>query len=318
MNIPLVNKSELTKIIRGKILAGGFHQVGIAAAEKLDKSELLVNWLKAGKHGSMSWMKNHVEARLDIKRFLPEARSVVMAAQNYYTDHTQSEDPSKGKISRYAWGRDYHKIIRKKLKIILLEMKQLYPGIEGKVFVDTAPVQEKLWAAQAGIGWLGKNTNIISRAYGSWIFLGGLALTIELEYDQPATDFCGKCHACIDACPTGALRPYSIDASRCISYLTIENKDDEIPVEFQDKLQNWIFGCDICQEVCPWNRKAVPTDEIRYHPDPAHIAPDLEEMTRLSEEDFKKQFAGSPVLRAKHKYFIRNVKTVLKSGQKSG
>ncbi len=308
-----MSKLTLTSFIKDNLLDAGFHQVGIARAEKLQRADYLTNWLAGSNHGTMRWMENYPEKRKDITKYFPSARSVVIVAHNYYTDIPHSRSMKKGKISRYAWGRDYHKIIKKTLKGIFNRIKEIQPEVEGRLFVDTAPVQEKLWAQQAGIGWQGKHTNIISREYGSWIFLGGIALNIELEYEQPAIDHCGKCTACIDACPTNALEPYVLDARRCISYLTIENKDKQIPPEFEGKMQNWIFGCDICQDVCPWNRKAIVTNESHYYPEQNNIAPDLEDLSKINEDEFRNRFAKSPVSRTRYKYFSRNVKTVLKN-----
>ena len=306
-------KSQLTMQIKKQVVASGFHKVGIAAARPLDKSIHLNEWLKTKKHGTMNWMETNIEKRMDVTKLYPEARSVISVAHNYYTDYQHSNDPGKGKISRYAWGKDYHKIIKKKLKNLLKEIQTLDDSIEGRIFVDTAPIQDKLWAQEAGIGWQGKNTNIITREMGSWIFLGEIVINKELEYDQPAIDFCGSCTACIDACPTDALESYKIDATKCLSYLTIEYWDQSIPKEFESKMNNWVFGCDICQDVCPWNKFAVETDEPGYQPEKGNISPDLSELNQLSEDQFKKRFSKSPVYRAKYNNFIRNVRTVINS-----
>ena len=305
------DKSQLTQEIKKRVLDFGFQKVGIAAARPLDKSGFLKQWIDSGKHGAMHWMETNLEKRLDVIKLYPEAKSVISVAHNYYTEHRHSVDISKAGISRYAWGKDYHKIIKKKLKILLNDLKKIDPSINGRIYVDTAPIQDKLWAEQAGIGWQGKNTNILNKQMGSWFFLGEIVIDKELDYDQQAVNYCGSCQACIEACPTNALEPYKIDATKCISYLTIEYRDQQIPPDLAVNMNNWVFGCDICQEVCPWNRFAAETKESGYYPDPGNISPDLEELSRLSEEQFKKRFSKSPVYRAKYKNFMRNVNTVI-------
>ncbi len=313
----MTNKAKLTKLIKEEARALGFHLVGIAAAEPLPQAPYLKEWLAAGRQGTMYWMAAHVEKRQDVRKLVPEAKSVISVAQNYYTPFAHSEDESKARISRYAWGKDYHKIIKKKLKQLLQTIHSRVSSVEGRLFVDTAPIQDKLWAQQAGIGWQGKNTNIINREYGSWIFLGELVVNIELEYDEPAVDYCGSCTACIDACPTDALQPYRIDARRCISYLTIEMRNEPIPNDLTDKLSGWVFGCDICQDVCPWNRFARDTDETAYYPREENITPSFDELLQLDEIAYKKRFKDTPVLRAKFNDFIRNVKAAGLSSPKS-
>ena len=307
------NKSQLTSQIKEKALSIGFHKVGIASAQTLEKSGYLDEWLKLNRHGTMDWMATNLDKRKDVTKLYPDAKSVISVAHNYYTNHTHSNDPAKGKISRYAWGKDYHKIIKKKLKNLLKEIQNIDSSIEGRIFVDTAPIQDKLWAQAGGIGWQGKNTNILTREMGSWIFLGEIVINKELEYDRSGIDYCGSCSACIDVCPTQALEPYKLDATKCLSYLTIEYWNQPIPEEFESRMNNWIFGCDICQDVCPWNKFAVETDEPGYQPGEGNISADLNELNRLDEEQFKKRFGKSPVFRAKYQNFIRNVRTVLKN-----
>ena len=307
--------AEKTSRIKKLLLEAGFDKAGIAPAALLPKVEYLKTWLAEGRHGEMHWMENYLDKRLDIRKLYPEARSVIMAAHNYYTPDRHSTDKSTGKISRYAWGRDYHTIIKKKLKKVLQQFRELDPQMEGRIFTDTAPVQEKLWAAQAGLGWQGKHTNLITREYGSWVFLGGIVINQELEYDNPVQDFCGRCTACIDACPTAALKPYQMDARRCLSYLTIEYWDKAIPSEFSTKMENWVFGCDICQDVCPWNSNAKLTAESRYHPAAENVTPSLNALVTLNETAFKTRFKKSPVYRAKYQNFIRNVKTVIQNNK---
>lgn len=306
--------SEISRIIKEAANSLGFEKVGIAPAKKLEHSDYLDQWLKAGYHGSMRWMENYLEKRKDVTKLFPDAKSVVAVGLNYYAAQKHSQDITHAKISRYAWGNDYHKIIKKKLKQLLLEIKKVDNTIDGRLCVDTAPIQDKLWAAEAGIGWQGKNTNILTRDYGSWIFLGELVLNKELAYDSPMPDHCGSCSACIDACPTQALVPYKLDATKCISYLTIEMWDMPIPKEYANKLENWIFGCDICQDVCPWNRFEKETALIDFHPAEDNIRPNLHELEKMSETQFKNRFKKSPVYRAKWQNFIRNIKAVLKTG----
>jgi len=306
-----MNKSELTEFIKQQALTIGFTKAGVAPAKKLEHSDYLAQWLKAGYHGAMHWMENYTDKRRDVTKLFPGAKSVVAVALNYYTDHKHAADKSYGKISRYAWGKDYHTILKKKLKQLLLAIKKIDPAIEGRLCVDTAPMQDKLWAAESGIGWQAKNTNIINREFGSWIFLGELILNVELEYDTSIEDYCGNCTACIDACPTDALVPYKLDATKCISYLTIEMWDKPIPDEYHDKMDNWIFGCDICQDVCPWNRFQKATNDPDFHPAEGNVNPVLIDLQNMTEDQFKKRFKKSPVFRAKWKNFIRNVKTVI-------
>jgi len=303
--------SDISAFIKEKATSLGFEKVGIAPAKKLERSDYLDKWLKDGYQGSMHWMENYLEMRKDVTKLFPGAKSVVAVALNYYTDHPHSKNKIHGKISRYAWGKDYHKILKKKLKQLLAEIKKIDDTIEGRLCVDTAPIQDKLWAAEAGIGWQGKNTNILTRDYGSWIFLGELVLNIELQYDKPIEDYCGNCTACIDACPTEALTSYKLDATKCISYLTIEMWDKSIPKEFVGKLENWVFGCDICQDVCPWNRFEKSSANADFQPMEGNVKPELHNLVKLSEKEFKSRFKKSPVYRAKFKNFISNVKTVL-------
>ncbi len=305
--------TEKTDRIKKILLDTGFDKAGIAAAGQLPKAEYLKTWLAKGRHGEMHWMENYLDKRLDICKLFPGARSVIIIAHNYFTPHPHSTDQTIGKISRYAWGRDYHGIIKKKLKNALRQFREIDPRMEGRIFTDTAPVQEKLWAVQAGLGWQGKHTNLITKEFGSWVFLGGIVINQELQYDTPVQDYCGNCTACIDACPTAALKPYQLDARRCLSYLTIEYWNKPIPTEFSHKMNNWIFGCDICQDICPWNGNAKPTAESRYHPAIENIAPDLKSLVALDEDSFKKRFKKSPVYRAKDSNFLRNVKTVMQN-----
>lgn len=309
-----MNNTELTKTIKEIFFDTGFHKVGISRVEPLPKSQLFETWLNKNFNGKMKWMENYKDKRLDVQKLFPAAMSVISVAHNYYFPEKHSSSKRHAKISRYAWGQDYHSIIKKKLKQVLLQIKSIDDSIEGRICVDSAPVFDKLWAEKSGIGWQGKHTNIISKDYGSWIFLGELILNVDLEYDNPVGDFCGNCTACIDACPTTAIvKPYVLDSRKCISYLTIEYRDKPIPGELRDKLNNWVFGCDICQEVCPWNRFQQLSDENRYHPEQGNVHPELSKLAEISETDFNKRFKKSPVKRTGWKNFIRNVKTIIDS-----
>ncbi len=309
----IMNLYDQTQAIKNLAINLGFHKVGIASPEKPKHADYLIEWLKEGRHGTMHWMEKYLDKRLNVRKLYPDVRSIVVVALNYYTPHQHSSARGIGKISRYAWGRDYHKIMKKKLKQLLRQIKEeIDHAIDGRLFVDSAPVQEKLLAQHAGIGWQGKNTNIITRDMGSWIFLGELLLNYELVPDQPAQDYCGNCTACIEACPTDALKPYQLDAQKCISYLTIEHWNQPIPEPFVPKMEQWIFGCDICQDVCPWNRFAKVSDEVQFQPLSSElVAPDLHHMVKMQKEEFKRLFKHTPIIRAKYENFIRNIRTVL-------
>ncbi len=285
----------------------GFELFGIAPAEADLHHVLYLNkWLAAGHHGTMNWMERYAAIRSDIRAFFPEVKSVVMVGHNYYTDGINK--PEQAHISRYARGRDYHKVMKKKLKTILAGLQKIEPAARGRIFTDTAPVMEKQWAVQAGIGWQGKNTNILSREYGSWFFLGGMALNLALPATKAVTDYCGNCRACIEACPTNALEPYRLDAGKCISYLTIEFWNQPIPAEQAARLENWVYGCDICQEVCPWNSFAKPAVEPAYQPQEINVNPAFSDLLALSESEFNDRFRHSPVHRTGYHNFMRNVR----------
>ena len=309
-----LQKQHITDFIKQRLYTEGFEKVGIAPAKILDRATYLKEWIAAGKHGTMRWMENYLEKRLDVTRLYPEAKSVVSVGLNYYSPGVQSDDPQKAKISRYAWGRDYHKVIKKKLKSALTDIREHATGVDGRLFVDTAPIQDKLWAVEAGLGWQGKNTNILTRDYGSWLFLGEIVLNTELIYDQPVTDYCGSCTACIDACPTLALTPYKLDARKCISYLTIEMWDRPLPEELAPKMENWVFGCDICQDVCPWNSFEKPTVHAEFSPLDRTQNPLVFELLAMDEMRFKKTYKQSPVYRCKYPNFIRNANNASKNG----
>jgi epoxyqueuosine reductase len=255
-------------------------------------------------------MERNAEKRIDPRNVLPNARSVVAVAVNYFADVKHSTDAATGKISRYAWGDDYHLLMSGRLLQLLERIKTIAPGVHAKIYVDTGPVMEKVWASRAGIGWQGKHTNLITKEYGSWVFLGEVLLDVELEYEEPIGDWCGTCTACIDACPTAAItEPYVVDSNKCISYLTIEHRG-EIARELADNFQNWVYGCDICQDVCPWNRFQQPTQEQGFLPRAGNIAPGLEKIETITREEFELQFRRSPVKRTKREGLIRNAKAL--------
>ena len=301
----------LTQQIRAEAIGLGFSKVGFArAGESRPEGAHLREWLNRGFHASMSWMERNAEKRIDPRNVLPNARSVVSVALNYYADVKHSTDAATGKISRYAWGDDYHLLMSGRLLQLLERIKTIAPGVHAKIYVDTGPVMEKVWASRAGIGWQGKHTNLITKEYGSWVFLGEVLLDVELEYEEPIGDWCGTCTACIDACPTAAItEPYVVDSNKCISYLTIEHRG-EIAGELADNFQNWVYGCDICQDVCPWNRFQQPTQEQGFLPRAGNIAPGLEKIETITREEFELQFRRSPVKRTKREGLIRNAKAL--------
>ena len=299
---------SLTEQIKELAHELGFDKVGITAARQPAKSIHLKEWLQRSYHGTMQWMNTHQSKRISIQEFVPGARSVICVACNYNAPEQHPDGRTTGKISRYAWGEDYHKIIKKKLKHLLSEIKRYDPEINGRLCVDTAPIMEKLWAEQAGIGWQGKHTNLITREYGSWVFLGEIVVDKVLDYDAPAQDHCGTCRACMDACPTRAIiGPNILDARKCIAYLTIEYWDAPIPENLQKDMNGWIFGCDICQNVCPWNSFSRITQETRFLPGPGNVDTPLQEWAEITESSYKKRFKKSPVSRPGWNNFIRNV-----------
>jgi epoxyqueuosine reductase len=291
----------------------GFDKIGIAPAKQPSKSKNLETWLKRDYAGTMQWMATYKEKRMDIQNLFPGAKSVICVAHNYYTPFNHSNKEEKGKISRYACGEDYHKIMKMKLKTYLMEIKKFDPNLQGRLYVDTAPIMEKLWAEQAGLGWQGKHTNLITKDYGSWVFLGEIILDKELIYDAPIKDFCGSCRSCLEACPTKAIvEPYVLDAQKCISYLTIEYWDKPIDEGLQKNMDNWIFGCDICQNICPWNKFKKNSSENRYWPLENTLEFDFDELQTLEENSYKKKFKKSPVLRPGWENFKRNIRAAKK------
>lgn len=310
----MIPRNQLTQAIRDHALeALGFDLVGIAPIEEMqEEGARLGEWLGRSYHGSMAWLEREPEKRGDPRRLLPSARSMIVFAKNYYTPHEHSENPEHAKISRYAWGRDYHRILPKKLRKLHRFILEHAPHAENRWYVDTGPVMEKAWAVRAGIGWMGKHTNVITRTHGSWLFLGTMISSLELDYDQPITDFCGSCTRCIDACPTNAIvAPYLLDGTRCISYVTIEEQPkEELLPERAGKFDGWVFGCDICQDVCPWNKFQQPTDEEDFEPRPGRLDLTFKEILAMSDQEFEERFRGSPVMRAKAEGLRRNARGV--------
>ncbi|MFN0158958.1 MAG: tRNA epoxyqueuosine(34) reductase QueG [Bacteroidota bacterium] len=299
--------------IKKKAIELGFSKVGIARAETLDaESGRLEEWLSHGYQGSMEWMTRSKEKRSNPANIVPGAKSVICVAMNYYTPVQHSQERSVGKISRYAWGDDYHDVLTGRLKQLWAWMQAEFPGVEGRYYVDTGPVMEKVWAERAGIGWIAKHTNVITPEFGSWVFLGEIITTLELEPDAPATDHCGTCVLCIEACPTGAItEPYVVDSNRCLSYLTIEHRG-EIEGEIKNKFENWIYGCDICQDVCPWNHKfSAETEEGAFRPREWNVAPVLNEWKEMQQPEFAAKFKRSAMKRTKLEGLKRNVEIVL-------
>jgi len=307
------NKKTFTELIKEKALSSGFCSVGIARVEKLNSEKMyLEEWLRRGYQASMGWMEKNVDKRADPGLILNSAQSIITVAINYWNENNAPYDCRTGLISRYAWGCDYHKVVYEKMASLLQWMKEKISEIEGKIYVDTGPVMEKVWAMKSGIGWIGKNTNLIIKKKGSFVFLGVILVNIELDYDESAQDHCGSCTACIDACPTGALSPYVLDSTKCISYWTIEHRN-EIPDDVSVRFGNRIFGCDVCQEVCPWNRFAESTQIREFQPYNGIQTTELSKWAQLSEQSFNSMFRNSAVARAKYSGFLRNVRNALKN-----
>ncbi len=303
--------------IKQKALNLGFHKVGIAAIPDMqDNNQRLQAWLNQGYAADMAWM-NHPK-RQDIRQLMPEVQSVICVALNYYTPQQYPEEKEFAKISRYARGRDYHRVLHKKLKNFSDWLQQQKEGIQARYYADTGPIQDKVWAQQAGIGWIAKNSNVITREYGSWVFLGEILTNLTLTPDTPHTQHCGTCTRCIEACPTQAItQPFVVDANRCIAYHTIENRAEMLPETISKQLNGWVAGCDICQEVCPWNQRfAQETDVTEFQPYPENLAPKLTELAELSPTEWDQRFRASALRRIKPQMWRRNARANLEFGSK--
>ena len=304
MDTPAQNSLQIKK----RAIELDFLDCGIARAEFLEDDALrLKNWLDNGFHGEMGYMENHFDKRVDPRQLVEGARSVIVVLQNYQTTIEQA-DHEAPRISKYAFGKDYHKIMRKKLRILFSWMREEMGPVQGRIFVDSAPILERAWAARSGLGWIGKHSLLLNRTNGSMFFLGVIISDLDLKEDSPMNEYCGDCTRCVDACPTQAiLNGRTLDASRCISYLTIELKSNTIPVEFKNQMNNHVFGCDICQDVCPWNNNAHPHRENWLKPLPGLLEMGREDWMNLDEQKYNKLFEGSAVKRIKFSGLRRNL-----------
>jgi len=298
--------SSYSSIIKEEAKRLGFLSCGISKAAFLeDEASRLESWLNNNMHGQMSYMQNHFDKRLDPRLLVDGAKSVISLVLNYFPSEFQNEDSYK--ISKYAYGEDYHFVIKDKLKELLQFIQTEIGEVNGRAFVDSAPVLDKAWAAKSGLGWIGKNSNLITQKVGSFYFIAELIIDLELEYDSPTTDHCGSCTACLDACPTEAIvAPYVVDGSKCISYFTIELKDN-LPTEMKGKFDDWIFGCDVCQDVCPWNRFSKPHNEPRFQPNDEILQFSKSDWEEITQDTFQKVFKNSAVKRTKLSGLQRNI-----------
>jgi len=295
----------------------GFDACGMADAGPVDPDDRFGAWLARGFHADMDWLARTKELRQDARRKLPGARSVVVVARNYYAERPAAPDGA-GRVSRYAWGRDYHRVLRKPLRRLADRISQMGDHVRCYCCVDTGPVMEREWAVRAGVGWPGKNGLVLREDLGSWFFLGVILTTLQLAPDRPAASRCGTCQRCLEACPTGALvAPGVLDARRCISYLTIENRGT-IPRAIEARLGDWVFGCDVCQEVCPWNRKARQTSQRDFLPREGQAFLDLDALARMDHAAFDERFAGTPIRRATYHGMLRNAGIVRRFGRDEG
>ncbi|TCN60516.1 tRNA epoxyqueuosine(34) reductase QueG [Flavobacterium circumlabens] len=301
------SKETYSKFIKAEAKRLGFLSCGISKAGFLEQeAPRLENWLKNNRNGQMAYMENHFDKRLDPTLLVDDAKSVVSLLLNYFPGETQNQESFK--ISKYAYGQDYHTVIKDKLKEFLFSIQENIGEVSGRAFVDSAPVLDKAWAAKSGLGWIGKNSNLLTQKVGSFYFIAELILDLDLEYDFATTDHCGSCTACIDACPTQAIvAPYVVDGSKCISYYTIELKEN-IPTEMKGKFDEWAFGCDTCQDVCPWNRFSKPHAEPLFNPNPELLSFSKKDWIEITEETFRAVFKNSPIKRTKFDGLKRNIK----------
>lgn len=312
----MINQQKLTEQIRSHALQLGFDACGFAEAQYLPKeARRLDEWLSQNKNGTMGWMENYFDKRVDPTKLVPGSKTVVSVLASYYhpKHNEQIGVTDRPLISKYAQGRDYHKVLKKKLKQLFHFTEELLGGLEGRIFTDSAPVLDKVWAQRAGLGWIGKNSNLLNKNMGSFFFIGEMIIDAELSYDTLETDHCGSCTRCIDACPTDAIyEPYRVDGSKCISYLTIELKE-QIEEELRPKVENWLYGCDICQDVCPWNSTSVIAQFEDLHPRSYVTDHDLEYWKNLTQDQYDDIFEGSAIRRAKFDKFKGNVQIVSKN-----
>ena len=301
--------TKYKELIKSKAAELGFFHCGFSKADFLEEeAPRLESWLKRNFQGKMSYMENHFDKRLDPRLLVEGSNTVISLLLNYSPNETQ-KDADTPKISKYAYGEDYHFVIKDKLKELIQFLQDEIGEVNGRAFVDSAPVMDKVWAKKSGLGWIGKNSNLIHPKEGSFFFIAELIIDLEIEPDGPMKDYCGTCTKCIDACPTEAIvQPYVVDGSKCISYLTIELKDELLPSEFKGKMDNWMFGCDICQDVCPWNRFSKITQEPRFKPNPLLLELNSTEWKELNEEVFNQMFKLSAVKRTKYNGLKRNIK----------
>ncbi|HMG75725.1 MAG TPA: tRNA epoxyqueuosine(34) reductase QueG [Pyrinomonadaceae bacterium] len=312
LNSPAAGAVERAAQIRARAIELGFHKVGIVRPDALSGERVrLKEWLARGFQGEMNWMARDPEQRTDPRKLFPETCSVVVVALNYYTAHEHSDGP--GKVSRYAWGDDYHEVLADKLRELLSWTKKNWPEAEGKVCVDIQPTMDKAWAVRAGLGWTGKHTNLITEEYGSWVFIGELLLNLELAYaDEVVADQCGSCTLCIDACPTNAIvEPYVVDSNLCISHATIESRAPELSSNIASHLEGWLYGCDICQDVCPWNQMTPVTGESQFEPREGNVNASLAEILELTSEAYAARFRHSAIKRAKLSGLKRNARSLM-------
>ncbi|UII80863.1 tRNA epoxyqueuosine(34) reductase QueG [Flagellimonas sp. CMM7] len=303
----LITKTNYTELIKTEAKRLGFLSCGVSKAEFLEEeAPRLEKWLNQNMHGEMQYMENHFDKRLDPTKLVEGSKSVISLLLNYFPEQNQIKNTYK--VSKYAYGTDYHFVIKDKLKSLLHFIQDEIGEVHGRAFVDSAPVLDKAWAAKSGLGWIGKHSNLLTQQVGSFYFIAELIVDLELDYDTPVTDHCGTCTACIDACPTEAIvAPYVVDGSKCISYFTIELKN-EIPNEFQGKLEDWMFGCDVCQDVCPWNKFSKPHAEPLFNPNPELLSMSKKDWEEITEDVFKKIFKKSAVKRTKFSGLQRNIK----------
>ncbi|MDF1699440.1 MAG: tRNA epoxyqueuosine(34) reductase QueG [Saprospiraceae bacterium] len=303
-----MDKKDRTQLLKQQALDMGFMGIAIAKAEHMDEEAIrLENWLNQNNHGEMSYLENYFDKRVDPTKLVPGSKSVISLMYNYFTEE-QQEDPEAPQLAMYTYGKDYHKVVKKKLIHLYKWMSEQFGSIDGRCFVDSAPVLERDWARRSGLGWVGKHTLLVNPKRGSYFFLCEIICDLEFEYDHPIKDHCGTCTRCIEACPTDAIseKGYIMDGSKCISYLTIELKNS-IPEEFKDQMENWMFGCDICQQVCPWNKFSVPHQEDKFQPKEGLLTMKKQEWEEITEEVFSTLFEGSAVKRTKYKGLKRNI-----------